>query len=99
MFAKKTWHPKEGEYITSCCIITTSANSFMEPIHDRMPVILDADLWSAWLSPQENQSSIPLQMIRPCAPDSLQAWPVTRELNRVGRRDDAELTHRISTTS
>lgn len=95
----ETWHPKKGEFITSCCIITTSANSLMEPIHDRMPVILDPDHWPDWLSPQENQSSIPLQMIRPCDPESLQAWPVTRELNRVGLRDDAELTDRISITS
>ncbi len=94
-----TWHPKEGDSITSCCIITTSANCFMEPIHDRMPVILNPDQWPTWLSPQENQSSIPLHMIRPCDPESLQAWPVTRELNRVGVRDDAELTNRISITS
>ena len=63
----------------------------MEPIHDRMPVILNPDQWTTWLSPQEQQTAKQLDMIHPCDPDSLQVWPVTRELNRVGLRDDAGL--------
>jgi len=35
----------EGEAVQSCCIITTSANAIMEPIHERMPVILDPEQW------------------------------------------------------
>ncbi|RFC33926.1 MAG: putative SOS response-associated peptidase YedK [Candidatus Nitrotoga sp. LAW] len=85
------WHPEDGEPIESCCIITTAANSLMEPIHERMPVILNPDQWTTWLSPQEQQIVKQLQMIHPCDPDSLQVWPVTRELNRVGLRDDAGL--------
>ena len=85
------WHPEDGGPIESCCIITTAANSLMEPIHDRMPVILTPDQWATWLSPQEHQAAKQLQMIHPCDPDSLQVWQVTRELNRVGLRDDAGL--------
>jgi len=29
----------------SCCVITTQANDTMSPIHDRMPVILEAPDW------------------------------------------------------
>ncbi len=87
----ETWHPKEGEIIESCCIITTEANALMHPIHDRMPVILNPDQWDTWLSPQEHQADKLLPMIHPFEPGTLQAWPVTRELNRVGLRDDAGL--------
>ncbi|MGA8863414.1 MAG: SOS response-associated peptidase [Gallionella sp.] len=102
----ESWHPKEQplpaspaqgrgeEIITSCCIITTSANALMEPIHDRMPVILDRSQWATWLSPQVHEADKLLPLIRPHDAASMQAWPVTREVNRVGLRDDAGLVER-----
>ena len=63
----------------------------METIHDRMPVILGRDQWSAWLSPQLHDADTLLPLIRPHDPASMQAWPVSREVNRVGLRDDAGL--------
>lgn len=86
----ETWND-----IHTCCIITTSANSLMEPIHDRMPVILDADQWEAWLSPQNKQVDALLPMIRPHDSEPMLAWPVSRELNRVGLRDDAGLVEKV----
>lgn len=37
-------------WLHSCCVITTQANDTMSPIHDRMPVILEADDWADWLN-------------------------------------------------
>lgn len=95
----ETWHPKEGETVESCCIITTDANALMQPIHDRMPVILSPDLWDNWLSQQVRQADKLLPMIHPCKSEILQAWPVTRDLNRVGARDDAGLAEPITNQS
>jgi len=96
----ETWHTKdakgEGETIESCCIITTDANALMQPIHDRMPVILDQDQWETWLSPHIKQPDKLIPLIRSHAPEAMQAWPVTRELNRVGIRNDAGLTEPIA---
>ena len=86
----------EGETIESCCIITTDANMLMAPIHDRMPVILDPDQWPTWLSHHEHEKGALLPMIHPHDPESMQAWPVTREVNRVGLRDDAGLVEPIT---
>jgi putative SOS response-associated peptidase YedK len=47
-----TWTPKEGDVVESCCIVTTQANSFVEAIHNRMPVILNSEQWTIWLSQQ-----------------------------------------------
>ena len=33
-----------------CMIITTSANALIEPIHNRMPVILSEDAEKVWLN-------------------------------------------------
>lgn len=87
----ETWND-----IESCCIITTDANALMEPIHDRMPVILDPDQWTIWMSHQEHQKDVLLPMIHPHDPESMQAWSVSREVNRVGLRDDAGLVEPIA---
>ena len=39
-----------SEKITTFCIITMPANSLMEPVHDRMPVILDEKSVLKWLN-------------------------------------------------
>lgn len=45
----ETWRNPDGELIKSCTIITTAANEFLSPIHDRMPVILPEEMESFWL--------------------------------------------------
>lgn len=87
----ETWKPKDGDVIETCCLITTGANSLMEPIHNRMPVILSPDQWNIWLSTKERQSDKLLPLIRPYDFESMQAWAVSSELNRVGLRDDVGL--------
>lgn len=85
------WHDK-----VTCCVITTSANSLMQAIHERMPVILPAEFWQNWLSPKQIQTDSLLPMIRPHDAEEMQAWPVSRELNRVGLRNDAGLTEPLA---
>jgi putative SOS response-associated peptidase YedK len=87
----ETWRTPEGEALETCCIITTSPNALMEKIHDRMPVILPSEQWNTWLSPQEHQTDKLQQLICPHNAESMQAWAVTRELNKVGLRNDAGL--------
>ena len=44
--------PAAGEdapWLHTCCIVTTSANDTLAPVHDRMPVILEPADWSTWL--------------------------------------------------
>ena len=38
-----TWTSPDGETITSCTIITTTANALIKTIHERMPVILSKE--------------------------------------------------------
>lgn len=44
------WKGEDGIEVESCCILTTSANEIMKPIHDRMPVILKPDDYPLWLN-------------------------------------------------
>ena len=39
----ESWQPREGEPLETFTILTTDANEVVEPIHNRMPVILDPE--------------------------------------------------------
>ena len=41
---------KHGQPVESCTILTTDANELMQPIHERMPVILPPDAYDLWLA-------------------------------------------------
>jgi putative SOS response-associated peptidase YedK len=43
---------KHGEPVESCPILTTEANELMQPVHERMPVIVPPDQYGLWLDPR-----------------------------------------------
>lgn len=45
---------RETETLYSCTIITTAANELMQPIHDRMPVIIPSEYYHNWLNKAAN---------------------------------------------
>jgi hypothetical protein len=66
----ETWHGGESP-LETCTIITTSANKTMEPLHNRMPVILDAGDFKRWLSPEPQDATVLLELLQPCPDDWL----------------------------
>ena len=45
------WKGGEKPPLT-CCLLTTTANAVVAPVHDRMPVIISPSQYRAWLDPQ-----------------------------------------------
>lgn len=81
--------------IHTCTIITTTPNATMEPIHNRMPVLLPPNAWDAWLDPA-NDDVDGLQELLVPAPDSLlTAYAVSTEVNNV-RNNNPSLLERVS---
>jgi putative SOS response-associated peptidase YedK len=78
----ETWRNPEGGEIHSCTIITTAANEYMQPIHDRMPVILPKEECWQWLQPAPAPDLV--RMLQPLNPDRLQAVEVGRSVNNPG---------------
>lgn len=78
----ETWHKGETP-VESCTIITTDANGTMQPLHDRMPVILDPADYARWMSPAATDPAILLELLRPCPDDWLVADPVGTLVNKV----------------
>ena len=69
--------------VPSFSIVTTRANTFMEPIHDRMPVVLDDRDLELWLDPEVQEPERVLPLVRPCPPAWLAAHEVSRAVNSV----------------
>ncbi len=79
---------KDG--MASCAIITTEPNALVAPIHDRMPVILDAEAEARWLDPTLTEPASVLDCLRPCAADLLVAYPVSPRVSSP-RHDEPSL--------
>ena len=71
----------EDEVIHSCCLITTSANQLMAPIHQRMPVILSKEDQLIWMNNQEYHPEQLNKIMQPYSGNDLMCFPVTREVN------------------
>ena len=71
-----------GWDIESCAIVTTSANRTVQPIHDRMPVILQPQDYDLWLNTTAGDRDALLDLLRPCPDDQLTAYPVSTLVNK-----------------
>lgn len=75
------WQDAHGNEIDSATIITTSANSLLRPIHERMPVILPPAAWAAWLGEAEAGAEDLAELLKPCDLLALELTPVSRRIN------------------
>jgi putative SOS response-associated peptidase YedK len=75
--------PATKEEILSCTVIVSGASEWMSPYHDRMPVLLRAEDFDAWLN-----GSLGTEALRPAAESALREWLVSRRVNRTGVGED-----------
>jgi putative SOS response-associated peptidase YedK len=83
------WKSPQGEEIVSACVITTSANAVMAPIHERMPVLLPARQFDAWLDPANRNVAALRQCLLPAA-EGMVCFPVSTRVSS-GRNEGPEL--------
>ncbi|MFC1664632.1 SOS response-associated peptidase [Pseudomonadota bacterium] len=101
-------HPRQGDalalaalYQTSkegvmqCCVITTSANATMEPVHNRMPVILNAEDMQNWLTADDADQLN--ELLKPAADDVLRLSKVSDYVNNA-RNEGAECIQPLEAT-
>ena len=86
------WQPKDGEPLETFTILTTDPNALMEPIHNRMPVILEPRDYDRWLEPGD-PARPPVDLLRPFPADEMSAWPVGARIGNV-RNNDPQLLER-----
>lgn len=70
---------KDNHHIESLCIVTTAASDTVAPIHDRMPVILDAEQAALWLDHEQQQVKHLQPLLTPS--DDILFYPVDSRVN------------------
>jgi putative SOS response-associated peptidase YedK len=75
-----------GPEIRSCTILTTGPNDLLAEIHDRMPVILPAGSYDAWLDPEAGRDEL-YGLLAPYPEDEMEAYPVSRFVNSPQNND------------
>ncbi len=79
----EAWTPPSGPDVYTCAIITTTPNSLMKPIHDRMPVILSPDRHDAWID-SSTPAGVALTLLGPYPPGEMETYPVSTLVNSPG---------------
>ena len=75
------WVSPQSEAITSCTIVTTRPNDFMQAIHDRMPLILSKSQQATWLDVATPYIDEWLSSLAPYPSQEMEAYEVSRRVN------------------
>ena len=90
----ETWRDPQGNVVPSCTIITTAANDYIAPIHNRMPVILPRESEELWLDPGIEDPAPLTHMLAPTPDDYLYAYEVSTMVN-YARNNGPEVIARV----
>ena len=90
----ETWRDPQGKVVHSCTIITTAANDYLAPIHNRMPVILSRELEELWLDSGIDEPALLAHMLVPGPDDALDTYEVSTLVNNA-RIDSPEVIARL----
>jgi len=82
--------PEDSPWLRTCTIITTRGGPDMAGIHDRMPVVLEPDVWDVWLDPDDHDLAALSGLLAPTVPGTLAHHRVDTRVGNV-RNDDPGL--------
>lgn len=89
------WMGADGSEIASAAVVTVAANAALRPVHHRMPAILPAQAWAAWLDADGVSAGDAVRLLQSLAEDALTVYRVSNRVNKVAH-DDAGLLEPIA---
>ncbi len=75
------WMGADGSEMETMAILTTEANRFMAPLHDRMPVMVQSPDFERWLDCKMGRAQDIEDLLKPAPEDLLEEIAVNRDLN------------------
>lgn len=75
------WKTPEGKELRTFAILTTAPNRDMEPIHNRMPVILSRESEKIWLNPKQDDPAKLTPLLSPSPDGQLETYKVSTAVN------------------
>lgn len=85
------WRGDDDRVLDTCTIVTTAANALVQPIHDRMPLVVAPEDYARWLDPANADVA---DLIAPYPAAEMTFYPVSPRVNSV-RHDDASLLEHV----
>ena len=92
----ETWIGADGSEIDTAAIVTRNANATLQPIHHRMPVLIEPADFALWLSESADPKAAETLLLAPPG-ERLFAVPVSTRINRAAN-DDATLWEPVALT-
>jgi putative SOS response-associated peptidase YedK len=86
----RSLEPDPETLLRTCTIITTEAGPDMVAVHNRMPVILEENVFGPWLDPRGRDTGALRELLLPAPAGTLLRYPVSTEVNSP-RHDGPEL--------
>jgi putative SOS response-associated peptidase YedK len=81
------WESQDGTAIESCTMLTTTPNELVAAVHDRMPVIVSPNQYSAWLDPSDADMDSLQALVAPFPADRMDGHPVSRAVGNVRKNE------------
>lgn len=76
-----TWRSPDGKTVISCTIITTEPNDVVQPLHNRMPVIIPREDRSLWLDRTVQEPDELMPLLKPYDSAEMEAYDVSMQVN------------------
>lgn len=86
----EAWRAREtGEWLITCAVLTTAPNELLEPIHDRMPVIIRPEDYPTWIDPSTKVGDV-RRLVSAFPAEEMRTWEISLLVNDP-RTDDARV--------
>lgn len=85
----------DDEVLETFTILTTEPNETVEPLHDRMPVIVPKHDYELWLDTRATRADV-AEILGPFDAAPMTAYPVSRDINSPAN-DSPEVLERVET--
>jgi len=77
----ETWFSPDAQELRTCTIITTEANELLQPIHDRMPVIVPKNREAVWLDTDMGGTTHVVSILKPYPHNEMVTYEVSTLVN------------------
>lgn len=77
------WTPAREGHPAAFCIVTTTANALLQPIHERIPVMLGPNSGPTWLGDQPIDRDLYMRLCRPLPAEKMIGYRVDPKVNSV----------------
>ena len=83
----ENWSSPAGEWVRSFAIVTTAPNELCAELHNRMPVVLGRDAWTAWLGEEPADPRQLKSLLASYPSEQMICWPVSARVGNVKNND------------